>query len=276
MGVPDASPFGHPPESRLKPLLQMTHKPAIDALLNATPRLWQGRQCSRGQPALPTGHARLDARLPGKGWPLGAVTELICGQPGLGEFGLLFPALADIGEQGQWVVLVDPPWIPYPAALQAHRLQLGRLLLVRTRSAKESLWACEQALCSGRGGAVLAWPEQIAFARLRRLQLAAEANAKLAFLFRPENALGESSPAALRLQLESGGRQGTRVNVIKCRGNRPSEPAWIPQPFSAYANPTHQTPGHALACPSTSAPGPRPVHPGPELRQDTGRAQRYH
>jgi hypothetical protein len=254
----------------------MTHKPAIDELLNTTPRLWKGRQFSQGQPTLPTGHARLDARLPGKGWPLGAVTELICGKHGLGEFGLLFPALAALGEQGQWVVLVDPPWIPYPAALQAHRLRLERLLLVRTHSEKESLWACEQALCSGRGGAVLAWPERIGFARLRRLQLAAEANAKLAFLFRPETALREASPAALRLQLEPGGHLGTRIDVIKCRGNRPPGPAWIPQPFSAYANPTRQTPEHALAGPATPPPGPRPVHPGPGLQQDPDRAQRYH
>jgi len=254
----------------------MTRKPAIDELLNTTPQLWKGRQFSHVQPTVPTGHARLDARLPGRGWPLGAVTELLCGQPGLGEFSLLFPVLAELGEQGQWVVLIDPPWIPYPAALQAQRLQLGRLLLVRSRNEKESLWACEQALRSGRGGAVLAWPERIAFARLRRLQLAAEAHAKLAFLFRPESARRESSPAALRLQLEPGGPQGTRIEIIKCRGNRPSGPAWIPQPFSAYANPKQQTAEHALACHPTPSPGSRPVHAGPGLQQNTDRAQRYH
>jgi cell division inhibitor SulA/protein ImuA len=254
----------------------MTHKPAIDELLNATPRLWKGRQCSQGQSAVSTGHARLDARLPGGGWPLGAVTELLCGRPGLGEFSLLFPVLAELGQQGQWVVLVNPPWIPYPAALQAHRLRLERVLLVRTRDEKESLWACEQALRSGRGGAVLAWPERIAFAQLRRLQLAAEAHAKLAFLFRPEQALRESSPAALRLQLEPGGHRGTRISVLKCRGNRPAEPAWLPRPFSAYANPPHQNPQHALACPPFPTPGPGPVHPGPDRPRDSDRAQRYH
>ena len=254
----------------------MSSKPAIDELLNATPRLWKGRQCNQGQAALSTGHARLDARLPGRGWPLGAVTELLCGQPGLGEFSLLFPVLAGLGEQGQWVVLVDPPWIPYPAALQAHRLRLERILLVRTRNEKESLWACEQTLRSGRGGAVLAWPGRIAFAQLRRLQLAAETHAKLAFLFRPEQALQESSPAALRLRLEPGGHQGTRISVLKCRGNRPAEPAWLPRPFSAYANPPHQNPQHALACPTFPAPGPGPVHPGAGRPQDPDRTQRYH
>jgi len=254
----------------------MTHKPVIDELLNTTPQLWKGRQSSRAQPTVPTGHARLDARLPGKGWPLGAVTELLCAKPGLGEFSLLFPALASLGQQGQWVVLVDPPWVPYPAALQAHGLPLDRLLLVRTQDEKHALWACEQVLRSGRGGAVLAWPQRMAFARLRRLQLAAEANAKLAFLFRPEQALHESSPVALRLQLEPGDQQGTRINVIKCRGNPPSGPAWIPRPFSAYANPSQQTAAHALACHSISSPGTGPVHPGPELQQGADRSQPYH
>jgi hypothetical protein len=219
----------------------MTDNAAIDRLLDATPRLWKGRRLSRGQPVVPTGHARLDARLPGGGWPLSAVTELICGNPGLGELSLLFPALAALGEQGQWVVLVDPPWIPYPAALHAHGLRLERLLLARTRGDGESLWACEQALSCGQGGAVLAWPslwaceqalscgqggavlawpQRITFPRLRRLQLAAEAHAKLAWLFRPESALREASPAALRLQLEADDHRGTRVGIVKCRGNR--------------------------------------------------------
>jgi cell division inhibitor SulA/protein ImuA len=202
---------------------------SIDGLLDSTPHLWKGRQASRGQCTLPTGHAKLDAWLPGKGWPLGALTELISRKPGLGELRLLFPALADSGERGQWLILVDPPWIPYPACLQGHGLLLERLLLVRTGGGKASLWACEQALRNGRGGTVLAWPEQISFTQLRRLQLAAESHGKLAFLFRPENALHKPSPAALRLQLESGDNYGTRINIHKCRGSRPAEAVWIPQ-----------------------------------------------
>jgi hypothetical protein len=204
----------------------------LNKLLNSTPQLWKGRRANHSQRSLPTGHARLDARLPGKGWPLGAVTELISGKPGLGEFSLLFPALADMGQQGQWLVLVDPPWIPYPAALHGHGLRLERLLLVRTQSEKESLWACEQALRGSRGGAVLGWPERISFTNLRRLQLAASENGKLLFLFRPEQAADTSSPATLRLRLEADRQRGTRINVLKCRGNRPLEPAWIPQPYS--------------------------------------------
>lgn len=213
----------------------------INQLLESTPLLWKGRQSSYGQPALSSGHASLDARLPGRGWPLGAISELICRNPGLGEFRLLFPALSRLGQQGLWVILVDPPWIPYPAALQGHGLLLERLLLIRTRGGKESVWACEQALRNGRGGAVLAWPEQIGFARLRRLQMAAKSSAKLAFLFRPESAGRESSPAALRLQLKPGDDHGTIIHIIKCRGNRPPDPVHIPQPFSTHTKQRHQT-----------------------------------
>jgi len=253
---------------------------SINQLLDSTPLLWKGRQASLGQRALPSGHASLDNHLPGRGWPLGALSELISASPGLGEFRLLFPALARLGHQGHWVILVDPPWIPYPAALQGHGLLLERLLLVRTRGGRESLWACEQALRNGRGGAVLAWPEQIAFARLRRLQMAAESSTKLAFLFRPENAGQESSPAALRLQLEPGGRHDMLIHVLKCRGSCPPAPVRIPQPFPTYAKPRYQTPeplanyappsaenivSAALAGPSLPAAVPGPPVPGAKL-----------
>jgi len=235
---------------------------ALNKLLDTTPELWKGRRANHRQQTLPTGYARLDSRLPGKGWPLGAVSELITPQPGLGELSLLLPTLAASSEQGQWVVLVDPPWVPYPAALQARGLSLERLLLVRTRSEKESLWACEQALRNGRGGAVLAWPERIGFTRMRRLQLAAQENARLAFLYRPESALAESSPAALRLHLQDGGHKGTRVNIIKCRGSHPPPPVWIS--FSTYANTPHQNTAHepyAAYPPRTLLAGDPPAAP---------------
>jgi len=199
----------------------------IDTLLSSTPRLWRGREPDHNQATLATGHSRLDACLPGGGWPLGAVTELITARPGLGEFSLLFPALSQVSRKGQWLILIDPPWIPYPAALHGHGLALERLLLVRTSNAMESLWACEQALHGSQRGAVLAWPERVGFTRLRRLQLAAEAGAKLAFLFLPKQALTTTSPAALRLYLQ-GDELGTRIDITKCRGNRPRESTWIP------------------------------------------------
>jgi len=233
----------------------MNRTNTINALLAGTPQLWRGREPNRSQRTLATGHRLLDARLPGGGWPVGAVTELITRQPGLGEFSLLFPALSQLSGAGHWLILIDPPWIPYPAALHGHGLALERLLLIRTGNRRESLWACEQALHGSQGGAVLAWPEQAGFARLRRLQLAAEAGAKLAFLFHPQQALASASPAALRLHLQSDER-GLRIDVLKCRGNRPGEPVRLMRPPAreypctinmqkAHCNEMHMLPGAA-------------------------------
>jgi cell division inhibitor SulA/protein ImuA len=205
----------------------------LDAVLAATPFLWKGRQTNHRQAVLPTGHARLDSFLPGGGWPRGAVTELITAHPGLGEFSLLFPALAAAGAQGRWLLLIDPPWIPYPAALHGQGLCLERLLLVRTAGQDESLWACEQALRSIPEGIVLLWPRDIRFAALRRLQLAAESHCATAFLFRPEATAATASPAALRLRLDDA--MGTsRIEILKCRGPKPAQ-ALLLQP--SYCSP---------------------------------------
>jgi hypothetical protein len=257
------------------------HNDAIDKLLDATPELWKGRRANGARRTLPSGHARLDERLPGGGWPVGALTEIITARPGLGELSLLLPALARLGADGQWVVLVDPPWIPYPPALRARQLVLERLLLVRTGDASSALWACEQALRNGRGGAVLAWPQSISFPRLRRLQLAAREQGKLGFVFRPAQALRETSPAALRLHLEGGAAGATRVRIVKCRGSHP--PAPVELRFSAYANPPTHARGHAphpaidrtlLAGDTPAAPRPGPAHPRPARPAAAGGDQR--
>lgn len=252
---------------------------ALNNLVETTPLLWKGRRANHRQQTIPTGYARLDARLPGGGWPLGAVSEVIVRQPGQGELSLLSPVLKHIGQAGQWVVLVDPPWLPYPPALQARGIRLDRLLVVRSRNPQESLWACEQALGSGRGGVMMAWPERIPFSRLRRLQLAAREHGKLAFLYRPEHALEAPTPAALRLRLEADGKRGTRVDLLKCRGSHPPGPMWIR--FSDYANaPYHtaghehfaaNTPGNLLAGCAPAAPRAGSVHPRDAAAGDTGR-----
>ena len=167
-----------------------------------------------------TGHARLDAALPGHGWPQGAITEIIHATTGCGELSLLLPALAGLGRDGRWVTMVDPPWVPCPAALHGRGLPLDRLLLVRTQNRRESLWACEQVVRGLPGGALLAWPQQPSFGELRRLQLAAADTRHSVFLFRDEPATAAPSPAALRLRLAPNGAD-LQISVLKCRGQRP-------------------------------------------------------
>ncbi len=205
------------------------------------PLVWRGGQREHTLPTLPSGHRALDRRLPGGGWPIGALTELQPARAGLGEFWLLLPALATITGQGGWCVLVNPPWLPYPPALRGHGIDLRRLLQVRTRNTAESLWACEQALRGARGGAVLAWPGQArdgaGFARLRRLQLAARDGRKSAFVFRAPGAARSSTPAPLCLGLDADDA-GLRITILKCRGHHDTRPIHLRRPHDSATTAT--------------------------------------
>jgi hypothetical protein len=200
---------------------------ALDPLLQR-PDLWRGdRGPIAARPGVPTGHAALDRLLAGGGWPRGAVIEILADGPAHGGLGLLLPALAGLAGEGRWVVLVAPPFVPYPPALVAAELDLGRLLSVRAPTQEATLWALEQALRSGGCGAALAWPDRPPAVALRRLQLAAKAGDALAVLFLPTAAAAQPSPAALRLGVQPRG-DGREVAVLRQRGGWPGGPLWLP------------------------------------------------
>lgn len=188
--------------------------------LTSHPLLWRGNQIAHRIDTLATGHKSLDRALPGNGWPVGAVTELINAVAGCGEFSLLLPVLAQLSQQGHWITMLDPPWIPCPSALHGRGLALEKLLLIQTQNRQESLWACEQLVRGIHGGALLAWPETLSFSELRRLQFAAQNSRKTVFVFQGQQAADQSSPAALRLQLSPDGGD-LQIRVLKCRGQRP-------------------------------------------------------
>lgn len=190
---------------------------ALTALLSH-PAIWRGNQLSRvGTPSVPTGFATLDAELPGGGWPTAALTEILPQHDGIGELRILGHALAHLSARGRRLAWIAPPYLPYAPALQAAGIDLARLIFIKTRSPRETLWAIEQTLRSNTCGAVLAWPGKIAYPELRRLQLAAEGNPGLAMLFRAPSSANETSPAALRLSLQTCAGD-LAVHVLKRRG----------------------------------------------------------
>ena len=178
----------------------------------------ENEDCSRPI-ALSTGFAELDAVLPGGGWPVGAITELMPEAQGIGELSLLLPALARLSQAGRYLVWIAPPCLPYPLALERQGLALDRLLLVQAQDAQAVLWAAEQALRCPAIGAVLAWPASLDDRRVRRLQLAAETGGSCGLLYRPPAAAQQPSPAALRLRLEALDA-GLRIEIQKVRGGR--------------------------------------------------------
>lgn len=210
---------------------------------------------------LPSGHAALDAQLPGGGWPVGALCEILQPQAGQGEWRLLLPALRSLT---QAVVLVAPPYVPFGPGLAAQGLSVQQLLWVHAQALAERLWAAEQALRCAGVGAVLLWLGPVRSDHLRRLHLAAQAHAKLLWVMRPVAALDESSPAVLRLVVSAGGAgpAGTEdalaVQVQKRRGPPLAQTLALPARPAALAallavGPTFSGQPHALDRLATAA-----------------------
>jgi len=195
-----------------------------------SPALWRGGALAvPAAPGIPTGFPALDAVLPGGGWPVGVLTELIAEREGIGELTLLLPALAKLSGEGRWIAFVAPPRLPYAPALAAAGVELSHLVVVQPEGAEARLWAIRQVLASHAFGMVLAWLDEAGGAPLRRLQLAAEGGSGAAALFRPPAAARQSSPAALRLRLGlTCGRLA--IEVLKRRGPRVCEPVILDLP----------------------------------------------
>ena len=188
------------------------------AALLARPDIRRGGALAHvARPSVPTGFPQLDAELPGGGWPAGSLAELLPAHDGIGELRILGPALACLARAGGRLAWIAPPYLPHAPALAAAGIALGQVLIIRTGSPRDALWAAEQALQSAACGAVLVWPGEVKYAALRRLQLAAEGTRSLTMLFRAPRAAGEASPAALRLALATASG-GIAVRILKRRG----------------------------------------------------------
>lgn len=188
---------------------------------------------------LPTGLTALDQQLPGQGWPIAGLTELLSAQHGVGELRLLMPGLAQLAAtRPGWIVWIAPPYLPNAPALMQWGIAPDRVLLIHPRSAPDVAWAAEQALVSGTCIAMLLWTPLLETVRARRakrgerrvlsvsqltrrLQLAAATHQCWAVALRDRAARRQPSAAMLRLLIES--EQGRRhLHVLKARGGRPA------------------------------------------------------
>lgn len=212
--------------------------------LSSLPPVWRADQWGRsaavggdGQAQQrTTGHAALDAELPGGGWPAAGLTELLLAAPGGGELRLLAPAL---GERS--LLWIAPPFVPYAPALAALGLALDRLTVVTPDSAADAAWAAEQALRSGALGAVLWWDVMRGRAltlpvTLRRLHLAAMEGRTPLFALRPAAVRAQSSPAPLRLAIEPADASMLAVDVFKRRGPPMAAPLVLTLPGPALSS----------------------------------------
>ncbi len=243
---------------------------ALDALLKTQSALWRGRDQYNNDASISTGFSALDDALPGNGWSIGCLTELMCVQQGVGELSLLLPALQRITADDQWAALINPPHVPYAPALANAGIKLDHLLIINCKDDADTLWACEQVLRAGVFAAVIGWVGRSTAQKQRRLQLAAETGRAWATVFRPGNACKEHSPAAIRIAIKAT-RQSTKqasqhtnthtstqtnpqqlqLSVFKSRGMNPSDVVINPAEFdlsqgSEWPGIPHLLPASAL------------------------------
>ena len=234
---------------------------ALEEILQQHP-VWLGRAPQLAPPAVPTGFQALDSELPGGGWPAGAITELLSEPQGIGELGLVLPALAALTWAGKRVIWIAPPHLPYAPALAQAGINLAQLAVVRAPGRRDALWAAEQALRAGCCHALLGWFRQVSYDDLRRLAVAAEGSAAWIALFRPREAATQSSPACLRLALEPAGDalspagDALSLQILKRRG----------MPAAAPLRLAVKRPVHALA----SAPLSRSALRSPRAARGLG------
>ena len=248
-------------------------------------RLWHGNSLgSTADPTLPSGFAALDAELPGRGWPLKGVTELLTPEFGVLEWRLLAPALSRWWEDQlqqpsapspqrrqrqagppalRTLLLVNPPHTPHLAGQQALGLPPSTLVCVSAATPAQQLWATEQAIKARI--AVLAWLPQARPTQLRRLQVAALGSNAPVFLLRPWEAQHQSSAAPLRLLLQPGERWTLQVHLLKRRG--PVHEGWLSLPGIPPQLENVLTPRMRAAIPSIppqrSAPRVKALRPIP-------------
>ncbi|SOE50085.1 RecA/RadA recombinase [plant metagenome] len=219
------------------------------------PALWRGSQlATRASACLPAGHAALAAELPGGGWPLGSLTELLPERHGVGEIRLLRPALAAVPAHRR-IVLLSPPYAPHLACWHHWRLDPAQLLWLHPAHDRDALWAAEQVLRNGQCGALLAWHDPVPLPALRRLHLAAQGSDMLFVLMRPPSTAAQASVAPLRVALAPA-RGGVAVTLLKRRGPPCARTLHIPL--------DNRLPGLDTLFPHVplDQPAPAPAHAG--------------
>lgn len=194
--------------------------------------IWRGDHLAQSErPGLPSGFTALDQALPGGGWPVGALTEILSAAQGIGELSLIAPAMAAQTRQGHGIVLVNPPHWLYGPAWAAQGIMLANCLVVRPERANDVLWVAEQSLRAGACGLVVVWPEFKQYAPdyrvLRRLQTAADTGQTTGIMFRSAGVAHDASPAPLRLQLAARA-SALAVRIIKRRGTPLPHPILLP------------------------------------------------
>lgn len=180
--------------------------------------IWRGQSRRLATPvALDTGYAALNQGLLAKGWPLSSLIEVCQQNLSHSEWLLLTPAL--VQTPGGYIVLLNPPAMPFAQALIQAGLDLERVLIVQVHNKADFLASFLELTRAAACDAVLAWQPKhaLSYTELRKCLLATAEGAGLYVLFRPASAQQQSSPAVLRLLTELKAAE-LQITVLKEKG----------------------------------------------------------
>lgn len=234
--------------------IRLQKQPQVERLLAETPGLWRGNAASHHVYQLPTskraqtaetrqmptdlfaetapltdirtqstGFAELDALLPGGGWPVSGLVEIVSRHKAIGELQLLMPLLRQRSHQAQSLLWITPPYTLHGPALANSGINIRNSFVIPAQTrCNNALWSIEKALQSSECGMVLAWQSWLSARVVRRLQLAATEGNTLGVLFHQRPV--PHSPASLQLEIcaepiaADGSRQLT-IRLLKAKGS---------------------------------------------------------
>lgn len=181
-------------------------------------------------PGIGTGHTALDGYLPWRGWPTGAMTEIMTDTVGCGELSLLAPAMARLSQEKRPILCIGVPQKLFAPALRHAGIDVSRISQINpaptVKQLTDNLWSTEQALKTGLPGMVLLWSpprSNTAVDSLRRLNLACLGRDTLLIHFRTTGCIAQPSPAWLRMSYGVTDTQ-VQLQVLKCRGQSLAPP----------------------------------------------------
>lgn len=214
--------------------------PRLEHLLRR-PDLWRGSTTAfRQEYAIDSGYPKLNQALQHSGWPSACLIE-VCQRYHASEWWLFHAAINALtkGSRSSYIVLINPPATPFPSGLQQRGIDIRRIIIVQTKTPQEFVHSFTEVSQSPACPVVFAWQptRALSYTQLRKLQLSTLNQRGLRVIFRHLYAREQSSPASLRLTLQTKS-DILQVNIFKQKGQlRQSEIAlpipnsWKPLPF---------------------------------------------
>jgi protein ImuA len=225
---------------------------------------------SETPPGVASSFAVLDAFLPWRGWPMGAMTEIMTDTVGCGELSLMLPAMARLTQEKRPILCIGAPHTLFAPALAQVGIDPVLVTQINPTSTlkhnKENLWSAEQALKTGLPGMVALWspthghcpPET-----LRRLHLATIGRETMLIHFRGASCMSQPSPSWLRFGYAADDTH-IRLQVLKCRGRLLTRPLITLDRASVQARLYGHFQATSALC-NTIADGRTAVHTAPSV-----------